>query len=91
MAINRSAININHFPTRFKKHILGGDIFFGLTCIKKGISVYLSYLLSAKELDDAEFDYKSIKTFRKIFFSFHSAYHLLILSGLSQKIQYTLL
>ena len=83
MALNRSAIKINPFPTRFNKHILGGDIYFGLSCVKKNISVYLSYLISATEIGDEAFDYKSIKSIKKILLSFHSAYHLLKLSGIT--------
>ena len=48
MALNRSAIKINPFPTKFKKHILGGDIYFGLSCLQKNISVYLLTVDKAK-------------------------------------------
>ncbi len=85
MAINKKAINKNPFPVHFKRHILGGDIYFGRSCINKNISVFLSYLLTAEEIEDKEFKFKSVKSFRKIFLTFHSAYHLLILSGINTK------
>ena len=83
MAMNKSALKINPFPTHFKKHILGGDIYFGLSCVKKNVPVYLSYLLSATEVEDEKFNFKSIKSWKKISLSFHSAYHLLKLAGIN--------
>ena len=69
MAINKKSLNINPFPVHFKRHI----------------SDFLSYLLTAEEIEDKEFKFKSVKSFRKIFLTFHSAYHLLILSGINTK------
>ena len=85
LSMNRRVLEINPFPTHFKKHILGGDIYFGMECKKKKIRVCLSYLLRAEELSDENFEFKSIKGYKKIFLSFHSAYLMLILNGVNLK------
>ena len=85
LSLNRIALKKNPLPTTFKKHILGGDIFYGMNCKKKGIRVCLSYLLNAEEIPDKNFKFKSIKGYRKIFLSFHSAYLVLIINGINIK------
>lgn len=83
MLINKSALSLSAFPTQFQKHILGGDIYFGLSSRKRGVSVMLSNFLRAAELPDITFDFKSIKKFRKVRLSLHSAYILLKLDGVT--------
>ncbi len=85
LAVNRIALNKNPLPVKFKQHILGGDIYYGMSCIKKNIRVCLSYLLSAEEIPDKQFEFKSIKGFRKIIMSFHSALLVLRINGFKLK------
>ena len=85
LSLNRIALQKNPLPTKFKKHIIGGDIFYGMNCKKKGIRVCLSYLLSAEEIPDKNFKFKSIKGYRKIILSFHSAYLVLKINGINIK------
>ncbi len=85
LAVNREALEINPLPTQFKQHILGGDIYYGMECRKKGIRVCISYLLSAREISDENFEYKSIKGYKKIFLSFHSALLVLKMNGINFK------
>lgn len=85
LSLNRIALQKSPLPTKFKKHILGGDIFYGMNCKKKGIRVCLSYLLSAEEIPDKNFKFKSIKGYRKIILSFHSAFLVLRINGLNLK------
>ncbi len=85
LSLNRIAVEKNPLPIKFTKHILGGDIFYGMNCEKKGIRVCLSYLLSAEEIPDKNFKFKSIKGYRKIILSFHSAYLVLKINGINIK------
>ncbi len=85
LAINRKALEKNPFPINFKNHILGGDIYYGMSCLKKNIRVCISYLLRAQEIENKNFKFKSIKGYKKIMLSFHSALLVLKINGINLK------
>ena len=85
LAVNRKALEKNPFPINFKNHILGGDIFYGMSCMKKNIRVCISYLLKAEEIEDKNFNFKSIKGYKKIMLSFHSALLVLKINDINIK------
>lgn len=66
------------FPLQFTKHILGGDIYFGLTCVQKGISCLICTDLSCEE--DLQISFKSYNLFKNIRLSFHSCFILFCLN-----------
>lgn len=85
LAVNRKALEKNPFPINFKNHILGGDIFYGMSCMKKNIRVCISYLLKAEEIENKNFKFKSIKGYKKIMLSFHSALLVLKINDINLK------